>query len=213
MKLRKTILDMIHEVSLESLRTLWWCVFILSLMVPTSFSLAVQTNPDRNQIEQAVRQGIDFAQQHRPPNELYWHFGSHDHFEPHGFLVTKLSGLAVMASHYGLRGEQPTEQDIQRIVSEKDMQVVVTVFGDSPDFAWESYLLMKQNTKVVKPERIRFDAQARMVAQDQRGGVYEAKIVGLFPYSWFDPMSHTILAVFPGSGGEITFEVDFSAIP
>ena len=213
MKLGKTIFDVIHKVSLEPLRNLWWGVSILSLIVPTSFSLAVQTNPDRNQVEQAVRRGIEFSQQNRPPNELYWHFGSHDQFEPHGFLVTKLSGLAVMSSHYGLRGEQPTEQDIQRIVSEKAMQVVVTVFGDSPDFARESYLLMKQNMKVVKPERIRFDAHARMVAQDQRGGVYEAKIVGLFPYSWFDPMSHTILAVFPGSGGEITFEVDFSTIP
>ena len=62
-------------------------------------------------------------------------------FEPHGFLVTKISGLAVMAGHFALRGEQPSEQDVQRVLAEETLQVVVTVFGDSPVFARDSYML------------------------------------------------------------------------
>jgi len=204
---------MINKVKLKIFENLWWSMAGLWIICSTPSALAILTDPDQKQVEQAVKRGIDFAQQHRPPNELYWHFGSHEQFEPHGFLVTKINGVAVLASHYGLRGEHPTEQDIQRVVSEGALQVVVTIFGDSPDFARESYLLIKQDSQVVKPERIRFDVQARVVGQDQRGAVYRAKIVGLFPYTWFEPTSPAILAVFPGSGGEITFAIDFSTIP
>ena len=183
------------------------------IVSPTLPALAILPHPDQKQVEQALKRGTDFAQQHRPPNELYWHFGSNEKFEPHGFLVTKISGLAVMSSHYALRGEQPTDQDIQRVVAEDVLQIVVTIFGDSPVFARESYLLIKQGEQVVKPDRIRFDARARAVGQDKRGPVYGAKIVGLFPYGSFEPESHAILLVFPGSGGEIKFDIDLWTIP
>jgi len=184
------------------------------LMLGTSQNtLALFQHPDRNQVEHALKRGMDFAQQHRPPNELYWHFGSTEKFEPHGFLVTKISGLAVMAGHYALRGEQPPDHDIQQVLAEDALQVVVTVFGDSPGFAQDSYLLMKQGKQVVKPNRIRFDARARAVGHDQGTPVYRAKIVGLFPYGTFKPESHATLLVFPGIGGEISFDLDLSMIP
>jgi hypothetical protein len=184
------------------------------LMLGTSQNtLALFQHPDRNQVEHALKRGMDFAQQHRPPNELYWHFGSTEKFEPHGFLVTKISGLAVMAGHYALRGEQPSDRDIQQVLAEDALQVVVTVFGDSPGFAQDSYLLMKQGKQVVKPNRIRFDARARAVGHDQGTPVYRAKIVGLFPYGTFKPESHATLLVFPGIGGEISFDLDLSMIP
>ena len=104
------------------------------ILSPTQFALAILPNPEHKQVAQALKRGLDFAQQHRPPNELYWHFGSIEKFEPHGFLVTKISGLAVMAGHYALRGEQPTDQDIQQVLVEDTLQVVVIVFGNSPDF-------------------------------------------------------------------------------
>ena len=55
-----------------------------------------------------------------------------------------------MAGHYALRGEQPTEQDIQQVLVEDTLQVVASVFGHSPDFARANYLLMKQETQGVK---------------------------------------------------------------
>ncbi len=189
------------------------CISVAWILSPTQSALAILPNPGHKEVDQALERGMDFAQQHRPPNELYWHFGSTEKFEPHGFLVTKISGLAVMAGHYALRGEQPTEQDIQQVLVEDTLQVVVTVFGHSPDFARESYLVMKQGQQVVKPIRLRFDARAREVGHDQGAPVYRAKIVGLFPYGTFKPEASTTLLVFPGVGGEMRFELDLSTIP
>ena len=203
-----------YHVNLKLLKYFSLTSVAVVLMLGTSQNtLALVQHPDRNQVEHALKRGMDFAQQHRPPNELYWHFGFTEKFESHGFLVTKISGLAVMAGHYALRGEQPTDHDIQQVLAEDALQVVVTVFGDSPGFAQDSYLLMKQGKQVVKPHRIRFDARARAVGHDQGTPVYRAKIVGLFPYGTFKPESHATLLVFPGVGGEISFELDLSMIP
>jgi len=174
---------------------------------------AILQHPDKKQVQQALERGVAFAREHRPPNELYWRFGSTEKFEPQGFLVTKVSGLAVMSGHYALRGEQPTNQDIQRVLGEDALQVVVTVFGNSPGFARDSYLLLKQDDLMIKPERIRFDARARPAGHDQGNSVFRAKIVGLFPYGTFDPESRATLLVFPGAGGEIKFDLDLSTIP
>ncbi|MEX0829009.1 MAG: hypothetical protein WD032_02085 [Nitrospirales bacterium] len=202
------------KVKLKISKSMWcWWMAGVWVVSPALSALAILPHPDPMQVEHALKKGKDFAQQHRPPNELYWHFGSNKKFEPHGFLVTKISGLAVMSSHYALRGQQPTDQDIQRVVAEDDLQIVVKIFGHSPAFARSSYLLIKQGKQVIKPERIRFDAQARTVGQDRKGPVYGAKIVGLFPYGSFEPESRAIVLVFPGAGGEIRFDIDLSTIP
>ena len=138
------------------------CIGLLLILSTTVNAHAILQHPDKKQVDHAVKRGIDFAQQHRPPNELYWHFGSTEKFEPQGFLVTKVSGLAVMSGHYALRGEQPTDQDIQRVLGEDALQVVVTVFGNTPDFARESLLIRKQEDQMIKPDRIRFDARDRV---------------------------------------------------
>jgi len=151
-------------VKLELLRG-WpgvWVAIAMILFVPFK-AHAILKHPDKKQVEQALERGVVFAREHRPPNELYWHFGSTKKFEPQGFLVTKISGLAVMSGHYALRGEQPTDQDIQQVLGEGALQVVVTVFGNSSDFAQDSYLLLKQDDRMIKPDRIRFDARARAV--------------------------------------------------
>jgi hypothetical protein len=203
-----------YYVKLEFYKGLALAFLSVILMLGTSQELqAVFQHPDRHQVEQALKRGMDFAQEHRPPNELYWHFGSTENFEPHGFLVTKISGLAVMAGHYALRGEQPTDQDVQRVLMEDSLLVVVTVFGESPVFARDSYLLMKQGPQVVKPNRIRFDARAQEVGRVKGQPVYRAKIVGVFPYETFEVESPTTLLVFPGDGGEIRFKLELSAVP
>jgi hypothetical protein len=189
------------------------CMALALILYATGNAYGILAHPNKKQVDHAVERGMDFAQQHRPPNELYWHFGSSKKFEPQGFLVTKVSGLAVMSGHYALRGEQPTDQDIQRMLGEDALQVVVTVFGNYPGFAQDSYLLLKQGDQMIKPDRIRFDARARSVGHDQGEPVFRAKIVGLFPYGTFDPESHATLLVFPGAGGEIRFELDLSRIP
>lgn len=201
-------------MKLELLRDLRGvCVAIAVVLFNPFNTHAILQHPDKKQVKEALERGVVFAREHRPPNELYWHFGSTKKFEPQGFLVTKISGLAVMSGHYALRGEQPTDQDIQQVLGEGALQVVVTVFGNSPGFAQDSYLLLKQNDQMIKPDRIRFDARARAVGHDHGEPVFRAKIVGLFPYGAFDPESSAILLVFPGAGGESRFDLDLSRIP
>ena len=186
---------------------------IIIIVFSTSSTYAIFQDPDSRQVDRALKRGINFAQQHRPPNELYWHFGSIQKPEPRGFLVTKVSGLSVMAGHYALRGEEPTVQDIQQVLAEEALQVVVTVYGNSPSFAQDSYLLLKQGQQVIKPDRIRFDARARGAGFEDGSSVYRAKIIGFFHYGLFKENALTTLLVFPGVGGEIRFELDFSKIP
>ncbi len=183
------------------------------MLVSPATTIAIIQNPNQLEIDRAIERGQKFAQQHRPPNELYWHFGSGQQTEARGFLVTKISGLTVMSNHFALRGEKPTDQEIQRVLQEEAVQVVVTIFGESPGFARDSYLLLQQNDHIVKPESVRFDARAQSAGR--RGGipVFRAKIVGFFPYSTFDPLAPSTLKVFPGGGGEVKFDLDLSSIP
>ena len=196
---------------MKGLKTIGMAIIIIAFSTLPSY--AIFQDPDSNMVDRAVKKGLDFSQEHRPPNELYWHFGSTHEHEPRGFLVTKVSGLSVMAAHYALRGEHPTAQEIQQVLREEALQVVVTVYGDSPGFAQDSYLLLQQGEQVIKPDRIRFDARAREAGFDHRSFLYQAKIIGFFPYNLFKENSLTTLLVFPGAGGEIRFELDFSKIP
>lgn len=179
----------------------------------TKSTHAVIQHPDQIQVKEALVRGMDFAPHHRPPNELYWHFGSTEKLAPRGFVVTKMTGLAVMAAHFALRGEQPADEEIQQVLAEESLQVVISIFGHSPGFVRDSYLLLKQGQQVVKPNRIRFDARAREAGYQRGDFVYRAKIVGLFPYEKLQLESEATLLVFPGGGGEISFDLDLSTIP
>ncbi len=182
-------------------------------MMSTSVWAIVQ-HPSQSQILEAIEKGQEGARSRNPPNSLYWHFGSSDEdFQPHGFLMTRLSGLAVLSGHFALRGEQPDSKEIQRVLNEEALQVVVMIFGDSPTFAVDSYLILKQGNRLIKPDRIRFDARASSISQRHGKPVFRAKIVASFVYGTFDLKAPTTIKVFPGAGGELTFDLNFSAIP
>jgi hypothetical protein len=176
---------------------------------------AIVQHPSQSQILEALEKGQEGARSKIPPNRLYWRFGSlDDDSQPHGFLMTRLSGIAVLSGHFSLRGEQPSSQDIQRVLNENVLQVVVMIFGKSPTFAMDSYLLLTQRDRLIKPDRIRFDARASLIKPEHGGEpLYRAKIVATFPYGTFDLEAPTTIKVFPGTGGEVIFDLDFSAIP
>lgn len=175
---------------------------------------AIVQNPSEVQIQEAMEKGQEGARNKKPPTQLYYRFGSlEDDIRPHGFLMTRLSGIAALSGHFFLRGEQPSSQDIQRILQEEALQVVVIIFGNSPIFAKDSYLILKQQNGLIKPDRILFDARASLIKNDRGTPLYRAKVVASFPYGTFDPEIPTIIHVFPGTGGKITFDLDFSAIP
>jgi hypothetical protein len=205
-----------------SFQNLWallgcWTLLVLSTglisLAPIPVWAIIQ-HPSQSQILEAIQKGQEGAKKKIPPNALYWRFGaSVDEAKPYGFLMTKLSGIAVMASHFALRGEKPDSQDIGRVLGEEVLQVVVTIFGDSPTFAMDSYLILKQGNRLIAPERLRFDARASSTNQRDGRPVFRAKVVASFVYGTFDSDAPTTIKVFPGAGGESTFDVDFSAIP
>lgn len=80
-------------------------------------SPAIEVSPTNVQVEQAVEQGLRAAKARVLPNRLYTWFGSDRELHPKGFLMTKMNGLTVMASHFGLRGETPSETENKYILA------------------------------------------------------------------------------------------------
>ena len=176
-------------------------------------SRAIEVSPTNAQVDQAVKQGLRAAKDRVLPNRLYTWFGSDQDLQPKGFLMTKMNGLTVMASHFGLRGEIPSETEIQRILAEETMLVSVTIFGGTPAFADNSYIVLKQGEKLVKPLKVRFDGVAQRTKVWPGAPRYKAKVIGSFQYDAFDPKAKTTIMVFPGKGKEVSFELKFSNIP
>ncbi len=175
-------------------------------------SAAIEAAPVAEQVRAALERGQAAAKAWTPPNELYAWFGGTGEWEPRGFLMTKLSGLTVMAAHFALRSEQPTEADVRQILDEKTMLVSVTIYGDRPAFARESYLVMTQGARTIKPVMVRFDGQAQRTSVWPGAPAYQAKVVASFAYAEFDPRARTRISVFPSVGGEVAFDVDFARV-
>ena len=192
-----------------------FCLFCIGagLGVPAMESRAIEVSPTNVQVEQAVEQGLRAAKDRVLPNRLYRWFGSDQELRPKGFLMTKMNGLAVMASHFGLRGETPSETEIHRILVEETMLVSVTIFGETMTFAENSYLVLKQGEKLVKPLNVRFDGVAQRTKVWPKAPRYKAKVIGSFQYDAFDANAKTTIMVFPSKGEEVSFDVEFGGIP
>ncbi len=184
-----------------------------TLGVPATESRAIEVSPTTVQVEQAVEHGLRAAKDRVLPSRLYAWFGSDEELHPKGFLMTKMNGLTVLASHFGLRGETPSETEIQRILEGETMLVSVTIFGETSKFADNSYIVLKQGEKLVKPLNVRFDGVAQRTKVWPKAPRYRAKVIGSFRYDVFDPKAKTTIVVFPSQGGEVSFDVEFSNIP
>ena len=176
-------------------------------------SRAIEVSPTNVQVQQAVEQGLRAAKDRVLPKRLYAWFGSDEELRPKGFLMTKINGLTVMASHFGLRGETPSGTEIRRILAGETMLVSVTIFGEIRTFADNSYIVLKQGEKLVKPLNVRFDGVAQRTKVWPKAPRYKAKVIGFFRYDAFNPNAKTTIIVFPSKGEEVSFDVEFSGIP
>ncbi len=176
-------------------------------------SEAIDIDPQQKQIEEAVRQGHEAAESRVPPDQLYYWFGNREEFEAYGFLMSKIHGVTVMAAHFALRGESPSSEEIARILKEEALLINMIMFGDTPTFAADSYMVLKQENHLIKPIRVRFDAVAKRTKRWPAAPRYRAKVIAYFRYKDFDPVAPTIITVFPGVGREKSFNLNFSAIP
>ena len=173
---------------------------------------AIDVHPTAEQIQAALDQGKEAAQKRNPPDTFYVRFGATDALHPGGFLITKLGGLSVMATHMALRGLQPSEAEVTQVLEGRTMLVSTVIFGNSPDFAVDSYMVFEQGGNTIKPVTVRFDGFANRSAAWPENPRFIAKVIASFNYADFDTKAQTTITVFPASGGEASFTVDFSAI-
>lgn len=182
----------------------------VACIVPPSHAILVQ--PTQEEIRAALDRGREAAQRKNPPDVFYVRFGTDGGTQPSGFLITKLGSLSVLATHMALRGLEPGEADIAQVLQAPTMLVSTVIFGDSPTFAVDSYMVIEQHGKTIKPVTVRFDAQANRSALWPNAPRFKAKVVASFNYADFDPTAKTIITVFPANGGEVTFSLDFASI-
>jgi hypothetical protein len=186
----------------------WMCWSLLGL----GHAAAIELAPGGDVVQKALQHGQQAAEQRIPPDQLYTSFGSQEDLKPRGFLMTKVGSLTVLANHMALRALTPSEQEIAQVLDNKNLLVNVVIFGDRPNFAVNSYIVLEQNGRTIKPENVRFDARAERSAVWPQRPAYRAKVVALFAYAELDPRAKTRLMVFPSGGGEVSFDLDFAEI-
>lgn len=173
---------------------------------------AIEAFPTHAQIDAALARGKAAAVARIPPDRLYAWFGSVRELEPRGFLMTKLTGLTVMSAHFALRAEFPTAGDIGQVLGDPTLLVSVSILGDRPDFAVDSYLLLVQGDRIIKPVKVRSDGQASRTSVWPAAPAYRAKVVASFLYADFDPRARTKVSVYPAGGGEVSFDLNLAEI-
>ncbi len=183
----------------------WTCGFVCP-------SAAIEVQPAQAQVQLAFDRGKEAAAHRQAPEALYARFGSGDDLHAGGFLVTKLGALSVLAAHMALRGLEPSAADIAQVTETPMMLVSTVILGDSPSFAVNSYMVLDQGGRIVKPATVRVDGQAGRSSVWPNSPKFRAKVVATFRYSDFDPNAQTTITVFPATGGEVSFELNFAGI-
>lgn len=173
---------------------------------------AIEVQPTAEQIQATVERGKAAASQRVSPDQLYAWFGASEELAPRGFILTKLGSLLVMANHLSLRDQSPTEQDITQVIANEHLLVSVVIYGDRVNFAADSYVLLEQAGRTVKPATVRFDARGDRTTVWPQQPAYRAKVIAQFPYGDLDPRAKTTLTVFPSGGGQVSFDLDFAHI-
>lgn len=182
---------------------------LLGMVVP---SAAIELRPTDADIRDAIARGKEAAQKHLQLDVFRVTFGSVGAVHPGGFLLTKLGSLSVMAAHMALRGAEPSQSDINQVIDASTMLVSMVLFGDTPSFAVDSYLVLEQGAKTIKPATVRVDGMADRSAVWPNSPRFKAKVVGSFNYADFDPLANTAIIVYPAGGGEIRFAINFADI-
>lgn len=195
------------------LRSMLLCVGVSALScLPHVSAHAIDVHPTAGQIQTALDQGKEVAEKRMPPDSFYVRFGVADEVQPKGFLITKIGALSVMATHMALRGLEPREADVAQVLEGETMLISTVILGNTPNFAVDSYMVLDQGGKTIKPVMVRFDAQANRSVVWPKSPRFKAKVVASFNYADFDPRAKTTIIVYPATGGESRFSVDFGEI-
>ena len=199
------------QVHRQRSRLLWVGIVALSSL-PHVSAHALDVHPTAVQIQTALDQGKEVAEKRMPPDSFYVRFGVADEVQPKGFLITKIGALSVMAAHMALRGLEPSEADVAQVLEGKTMLISTVILGNKPNFAVDSYMVLDQGGKTIKPVMVRFDAQADRSVVWPKSPRFKAKVVASFNYDDFNSRAKTTIIVYPATGGESRFTIDFGEI-
>ncbi len=189
-----------------------WVGIVALSCLPHVSAHALDVHPTAVQIQAALDQGKAVAEKRMPPDSFYVRFGLADEVQPKGFLITKIGALSIMAAHMALRGLEPSEADVAQVLEDKTMLISTVILGNTPNFAVDSYMVLDQGGKTIKPVMVRFDAQANHSVVWPKSPRFKAKVVASFHYADFDPRAKTTIIVYPATGGESQFTIDFGEI-
>jgi len=201
----------VAQIHRQRSRLLWVGIIALSCL-PHVSAHAIDVYPSAEQIQTALDQGKEAAETRMPPDSFYVWFGVTDEIQPKGFLITKIGALSVMAAHMALRGLEPSKAEVAQVLEVKTMFISTVILGNKPNFAVDSYMVLDQGGKTIKPVMVRFDAQADRSVVWPKSPRFKAKVVASFNYADFDPRAKTTIIVYPATGGESRFSVDFGEI-
>lgn len=201
----------VAQVHRQRSRLLWVGIVALSCL-PHVSAHALNVHPTAVQIRTALDQGKEVAEKRMSPDSFYVRFGVADEVQPKGFLITKIGALSVMAAHMALRGVEPSEADVAQVLEGKTMLISTVILGNTPNFAVDSYMVLDQGGKTIKPVMVRFDAQANRSVVWPKSPRFKAKVVASFNYADFDPKAKTTITVYSATGGESSFSIDFGEI-
>ena len=194
-------------------RSVVLCVGVVALScLPHVSAHAIDVSPTAEQIQTALDQGKEAAEKGMPPDSFYVRFGVTDEVQPKGFLITKIGALSVMATHMALRGLQPSNTDVNQVLESTTMLISTVILGNTPNFAVDSYMVLEQGGKSIKPVMVRFDAQATRSDVWPKSPRFKAKVVASFNYADLDPKAKTTITVYPATGGESSFSINFGEI-
>ena len=119
---------------------------------------------------------------------------------------------AVLAAHMALRGLEPSAADVAYMIEAPTMLVSATIVGESQGFAMNSYMVLDQGGRMIKPITVRADGLADPHATWPESQKFQAKIVAMFRYADFDPKARTTVTIFPAQGGELHVPLNFADI-
>ena len=200
-------------VQVHQFRSMFLCLGVVALSCfPRVSAHAIEVHPTAAQIQSALDQGKEAAQRGMAPDSFYVRFGVKDEVQPMGFLITKIGALSVMATHMALRGLQPSNADVNQVLESTMMLINTVILGNTPNFAVDSYMVLEQDGKQIKPVMVRFDAQANRSVVWPKSPRFKAKVVASFNYADFDPKAKTTITVYPATGGEASFSINFGEI-
>ncbi len=117
-----------------------------------------------------------------------------------------------MATHMALRGIQPSETDVTQILEAQTMLVSTVIFGNVPNFAVDSYMVLDQGGKMIKPVTVRFDADANRSVVWPKSPRFKAKVVASFNYADFDPKANDDDYCLSGDRRRVELHYEFSEI-